>query len=108
MSLKQIFDRAGLIRAYQDVFRREGDGSRRFAPPVERVLKDLVRFCDLDRPALRLLPGEDGQALALRAAFNEGRQEVLRHIFTQIHADEDLLKRVEHMQQIQQEARLNV
>ena len=105
--LRQVFDRVGLIRAYQDTFRKEAGGGR-FAPPVERVLKDLVRFCDLDRPALRLLPGEDGQALALRAAFNEGRQEVLRHIFTQIHADEDLLRRVEHMQQIQQEARLNV
>ena len=108
MSIRQIFNGVGLIRAYQDTFRRDGDGSRRFAPPVERVLKDLVKFCDLDRPALRLLPGEDGQALALRAAFNEGMQEVLRHIFTQIHADEDLLRRVEHMQQIQQEARLNV
>ena len=99
--LNQIFDSVGRIRAYQDVFRREGDSA-------DKVLKDLVRFCELDRPALRLLPGEDGQALALRAAFNEGKQEVLRYIFKQIHADEDLLKRAEYMQKLQQEARLNV
>ena len=106
--LGRILDRVGLIRAYQDVFHRDGEGSRRFAPPVDRVLKDLVKFCEMDRPALRLLPGEDGQAAALRAAFNEGKQEVLRYIFKQIHADEDLLKRAEYMQQLQQEARINV
>ena len=99
--LNQIFDSVGRIRAYQDVFRQEGDCAA-------RVLKDLIKFCELDRPALRLLPGEDGQALALRAAFNEGKQEVLRYIFKQIHADEDLLKRAEYMQKLQQEARLNV
>lgn len=106
--LNQIFDSVGRIRAYQDVFRREGDGAGQFAQPVDRVLKDLAKFCELDRPALRLLPGEDGQTLALRAAFNEGKQEVLRHIFKQIHADEDLLKRAEYMQKLQQEARFNV
>ena len=104
--LRQVFDRVGLIRAYQDTFRKEAGGGR-FAPPVDRVLKDLVRLCEPDKPALRLLPGEDGQALALRAAFNEGKREVLTYILKQIHADEDLLKRAEYMQKLQQEARVN-
>ena len=64
-----------------------------------------------DNPLMSLQPANTSILSALLAQLDRiilGKQEVLRHIFTQIHADEDLLRRVEHMRQIQQEARLNV
>lgn len=85
--------RARLFRrsaAYQALFLRP-DGE--VAPHSETVLRDLARYCYVNKPTLKVSP-VSGRADPIAMAFAEGRRDVFNRIAQMVRLTPDQITRI--------------